>query len=47
MAQTSLFLIVKKNRADHAWQFPQGAWEEGESIRAVRGVEGWLCWSCC
>lgn len=28
-----LFLIVKKDRADNAWQFPQGEWQEGQTIR--------------
>jgi large subunit ribosomal protein L46 len=31
-----LFLIVKKNRKEFAWQFPQGLIEEGETIRKVR-----------
>jgi len=28
---TKLFLIVKKNRSDHAWQFPQGKREASEN----------------
>ena len=35
---TSLFLLVKKDRESHAWQFPQGGWEEdkdGHSLRAT------------
>lgn len=28
-----LFLIVKKNRDQHAWQFPQGVREKGETMR--------------
>lgn len=31
-----LFLIVKKNRKEFAWQFPQGSIEEGETIRQVK-----------
>lgn len=34
--QSSLFLLVKKDRQEHAWQFPQGGWEDGETIRKVR-----------
>ena len=29
----SLFLLLKKDREEHAWQFPQGGWEEGETMR--------------
>lgn len=29
----SLYLIVKRNRDDNAWQFPQGKWNEGETLR--------------
>mmetsp|Transcript_7409 Transcript_7409/g.12462 ORF Transcript_7409/g.12462 Transcript_7409/m.12462 type:complete len:282 (+) Transcript_7409:98-943(+) len=29
----SLFLVVKRNRKDNAWQFPQGKWLEGETMR--------------
>eukprot|EP00604_Paraphysomonas_vestita_P002655 CAMPEP_0174819498 /NCGR_PEP_ID=MMETSP1107-20130205/2777_1 /TAXON_ID=36770 /ORGANISM="Paraphysomonas vestita, Strain GFlagA" /LENGTH=252 /DNA_ID=CAMNT_0016033115 /DNA_START=115 /DNA_END=873 /DNA_ORIENTATION=+ len=29
----SLYLIVKRNRKDNPWQFPQGKWIEGESLR--------------
>lgn len=29
----SLFLIVKRNRKDNSWQFPQGKWVEGETMR--------------
>jgi len=36
---THLYLIVKKNRnsgdGGYEWQFPQGGWEEGETIRAT------------
>lgn len=32
MADT-LYLIVKRNRANHAWQFPQGKWLPEESMR--------------
>jgi 8-oxo-dGTP pyrophosphatase MutT (NUDIX family) len=31
----SLFLVVKRNRKDNAWQFPQGKWQEGETMRQV------------
>eukprot|EP00163_Fabomonas_tropica_P004010 TRINITY_DN1356_c0_g1_i4.p1 TRINITY_DN1356_c0_g1~~TRINITY_DN1356_c0_g1_i4.p1 ORF type:complete len:294 (+),score=46.04 TRINITY_DN1356_c0_g1_i4:324-1205(+) len=27
-----LFLIIKKDRAEHAWQFPQGTGEDGEPL---------------
>jgi len=27
-----LYLIVKKQREQHAWQFPQGGWEKNESL---------------
>jgi hypothetical protein len=30
-----LFLIVKKNRNDHAWQFPQGSLLPDELLKAV------------
>jgi large subunit ribosomal protein L46 len=30
-----LYLIVKKPRAENAWQFPQGGLKRGESIREV------------
>lgn len=33
--QDSLFLIVKRNRGDNQWQFPQGKWAEGETMRLV------------
>jgi hypothetical protein len=34
--QDSLFLIVKRNREDHSWQFPQGKiLEEEKSLRKV------------
>ena len=35
---SSLFLLVKKDREEHAWQFPQGGWEEedGSSLRVSR-----------
>lgn len=29
----SLFLVVKRNRENNAWQFPQGKWLEGETMR--------------
>ncbi|CAE7371278.1 MRPL46, partial [Symbiodinium microadriaticum] len=29
----SLFLIVKRNRESHSWQFPQGKWLDGETMR--------------
>lgn len=29
----SLYLIVKRNRKDNPWQFPQGKWMENESLR--------------
>ena len=34
---SSLFLLVKKDREEHAWQFPQGGWEEedGSSLRVT------------
>jgi 8-oxo-dGTP pyrophosphatase MutT (NUDIX family) len=32
----SLFLIVKRNRANNAWQFPQGKLQTDENFRAVR-----------
>lgn len=31
----SLYLIVKRNRADNAWQFPQGKIMENETFRQV------------
>jgi hypothetical protein len=33
-----LYLIVRKNRNNHSWQFPQGGWEEkdGMHLRKVR-----------
>jgi large subunit ribosomal protein L46 len=31
----SLFLVVKRNRSDFSWQFPQGKWMEGETLRKV------------
>lgn len=31
----SLFLIVKRNREDNMWQFPQGKLREGENLRMV------------
>lgn len=31
----SLYLIVKKNRKDHAWQLPQTDWRHGETMRGV------------
>lgn len=35
--QDSLYLVVKRNRADNAWQFPQGRVLENEkSLRTVR-----------
>lgn len=39
--QDSLFLVVKRSRHEHQWQFPQGKWIEGESIRAVSAFK--LC----
>jgi hypothetical protein len=30
-----LFLIVKKNRTEDSWQFPQGIREKGEPLRLV------------
>lgn len=27
-----LYLIVKKNRSEHSWQFPQGGWEESDGL---------------
>ncbi len=30
-----LFLIVKRKRDQHTWQFPQGDWVKGEMIREV------------
>lgn len=32
---SSLFLVVKRNREDKAWQFPQGKWLEGETLRGT------------
>ena len=32
----SLFLVVKRNRAEDPWQFPQGKLKEGETLRMVR-----------
>lgn len=29
----SLYLIVKRNRSTHSWQFPQGKWLPEESMR--------------
>lgn len=34
--QDSLFLIVKRNRNDKAWQFPQGKFLEDDT--SMRGV---------
>jgi large subunit ribosomal protein L46 len=35
--EDSLFLIVKRKRNDHSWQFPQGKWlEEEETLDKVR-----------
>jgi large subunit ribosomal protein L46 len=34
--QDSLYLIVKRKRNNFQWQFPQGKWLEGETIRQVR-----------
>eukprot|EP00002_Diphylleia_rotans_P027384 TRINITY_DN548_c0_g5_i1.p1 TRINITY_DN548_c0_g5~~TRINITY_DN548_c0_g5_i1.p1 ORF type:complete len:260 (-),score=61.76 TRINITY_DN548_c0_g5_i1:509-1288(-) len=31
--QHKLFLIVKKDRSEHAWQYPQGGVEAGETLR--------------
>ena len=39
----SLFLVVKRNRKDNAWQFPQGKWNEGETMREVRTVVMLCC----
>eukprot|EP01126_Amoeba_proteus_P033581 TRINITY_DN3301_c0_g1_i12.p1 TRINITY_DN3301_c0_g1~~TRINITY_DN3301_c0_g1_i12.p1 ORF type:complete len:261 (+),score=53.48 TRINITY_DN3301_c0_g1_i12:93-785(+) len=36
-----LFLIVKKSRNEHSWQFPQGTIKDGETLRLV-GVGGVL-----
>lgn len=36
--QDSLFLIVKRNRSDHAWQFPQGRWQGEEKEPSLRTV---------
>ena len=33
--QDSLFLIVKRNRSEHSWQFPQGRILPDESVRQV------------
>ena len=33
--QDSLFLIVKRNRDSHSWQFPQGKWRADETMRDV------------
>lgn len=33
--QRSLYLIVKKPREEHAWQFPQGGIEQGELLHEV------------
>lgn len=30
--RNDMFLIVKKDRHNHAWQFPQGGQEKGESL---------------
>ena len=32
----SLFLIVKRNRDENMWQFPQGKLREGENLRMVQ-----------
>jgi hypothetical protein len=34
----SLYLIVKRNRQENQWQFPQGKWLEGESLRQVSAL---------
>jgi 8-oxo-dGTP pyrophosphatase MutT (NUDIX family) len=31
----SMFLLVKRNRDDHSWQFPQGKINETETARQV------------
>ena len=31
-----LYLLVKKNRASHCWQVPQGGLEEGETLLQVK-----------
>ncbi len=33
--QDSLYLVVKRSRNQHEWQFPQGKWIDGETMRAV------------
>ena len=33
--QDSLFLVVKRNRSNHSWQFPQGKWLPEETMRKV------------
>lgn len=33
--QQSLFLVVKRPRDDHPWQFPQGKWLPEETMRQV------------
>ena len=40
----SLFLVVKRNRQDNAWQFPQGKWAEGETMRQVKMT---ICYKSC
>lgn len=33
--QDSLFLLVKRNRNENAWQFPQGKLKEDETLRSA------------
>ena len=33
--QDSLFLVVKRNRKENAWQFPQGKLRENETLRSA------------
>lgn len=33
--QDSLFLLVKRNRKENAWQFPQGKLKEDETLRSA------------
>ncbi len=41
MSREDKFLLVKKPRQEHAWQFPQGGTDAGESLPAAAKRELW------
>jgi hypothetical protein len=43
----SLYLIVKRNRTEHAWQFPQGGFKRAESVREVCKAQPPAFWLVC